>query len=461
MTRTLVRRIAGTVGSAAATLAVLAAAGPASAQFFISGQWYQNRGPIVDIPIKGGAIAVPNCMGLGNFPFASMGPPALPNAPAGCIGNPVVAGVPALGFLPNAPRLGGIAHVPQATVMVMGSAPATLTVPTAVFSSAPPATALGLMIIAPTLVQLGSTATFMGPGPARATMQPVGMTLPGGGGMTVFTPVPPAMGTRVLRASDWTDQTGRAGPMFTWCAGTPGTPPMVGLPVPPVAPACAAVASGFWPGLVRYTPGPNVFGGTMTMLLSSAFTVSVVGPGGVLVHQPVGGMGDQHPGRGYSTTDTDYLMAGPVHLTFMTGPPCTMAFPFPQAPIGCGRITMSGPIVGVGAPDINRNWGFPWTTGMVTAQNTGTIAGMMQTTTLVGTGTDMRTPLGSGMITLVAGGFSHRFGAVTMVPQDFSPLDVVTLTLIPHRTPAFSPAGMVAGVALMLLAVGFAARRRL
>jgi hypothetical protein len=174
-------------------------------------------------------------------------------------------------------------------------------------------------------------------------------------------------------------------------------------------------------------------------------------------------MGDQHPGRGYSTTDTDYLMAGPVIAPgWATGPPCTMAFPFPQAPPGCGQIlTPSGPTVGMGAPDRNRNWGFPWTTGRVVAWNTGTVAGMMQTTTLIATGTDMRTPLGSGMITLVAGGFSHRFGAVTMIPQDFSPLDVVTMTLRPFKTPAFSPAGMVAGVVLMLLAVGFAARRRL
>jgi hypothetical protein len=203
----------------------------------------------------------------------------------------------------------------------------------------------------------------------------------------------------------------------------------------------------------------------MTMLLSSLFVVSVVGPGGVLVHQPVSGNfvtgGGQHPGRGYSTTDTDYMMGGPVLAMFMTGPPCLMAFPFPQSPPGCGVITTSMTTVGMGAPDRNRNWGFPWTTGMVTALNTGTIFGMMQTTTLVGTGTDMRTPLGSGMITLVSGGFSHRFGAVTMIPQDFTPLDVVVMNLNPFKTPAFSPAGMVAGVVLMLLAVGFAARRRL
>jgi hypothetical protein len=459
MTNTLVRRLAGACTAVLAALVVAGSAG-AQPQFLMNGQWYQNRGPLVDIPIKGGPIAVPNCMSLTNFPFASTGPPAFPSAPAGCIGNPVVAGAPALGFIPAVPALGGVPNTLMAAVTAMGMSPATITVPPSVFAEAPPPTALGLMIIAPTLVQLGSTATFMAPGPARATMQPVGMTSPLGGGATVFTVVPPAMGTRVLRKSDWTDQTGRAGPMFTWCPGTPGTPPMVGLPVPPVAPACLAPASGLWPGLVRYTPGPNVFGGTMTMLLSSAFTVSVVGPGGVLVHQPVGGMGDQHPGRGYSTTDTDYLMAGPVLAMFMTGPPCTMAFPFPQAPPGCGVITTSMTTVGMGAPDRNRNWGFPWTTGMVTAQNTGTIAGMMQTTTLVGTGTDMRTPLGSGMITLVAGGFSHRFGAVTMVPQDFSPLDIVTMTLQPFKTPAFSPAGMAAGVALMLLAVGFAARRR-
>jgi hypothetical protein len=449
----LMRRI---IGSSAIVLGALAVAGTAGAQvrYLMNGQWYQNRGPIVDIPIKGGGVAFPLCMTIMQLTMLT----GVPNAPAGCIGNP---------GLPNAPLLGGIpqARNPFDLVSLTGMTPATIIVPPGVFATAPAPTALGLMIIAPTLVQLGSTGTFMGPAPARALSQPVGMTTPMGGGMTVFSPVPPAMGTRVLRASDWTDQTGRLAPAFTWCPGTPGTPPMVGTvvpPAPPVAPACATPASGVWPGLVQYTPGPAVFGGTMAMVLSSVFTVSVVGPGGVLVHQPVVGMGaSQHPGRGYSTTDTDYLMAGPVYAMFMTGPPCTMAFPFPQAPPGCGVITTQMTLVGMGAPDRNRNWGFPWTTGMVTAQNTGTVLGMMQTTTLVGTGTDMRTPLGAGMITLVAGGFSHRFGVVTMIPQDFSPLDVVAMTLHPRHTPALSPAGMVAGVALMLLAVGFAARRRL
>jgi hypothetical protein len=371
----------------------------------------------------------------------------VPNAPAGCIGNP---------GLPNAPAGGGINAILGAVVNQTPMVPAAqITVLPNVFMSTPPATGLGLMIIAPTLIQLGSTGVFRGPATARMGSQPIAVVA----GMSVFAPVPAAMGTRVLRAGDWTDQTGRAAPTFTWC---PGTAMSTATPMgPPVAPACATPMSGAFPGLVRYTAGANAFGGTMTMLLSSVFTVSVVGPGGVLVHQPVTGMyQSQHPGRGYSTFDVDYLMAGPVHLTYMTGPPCTMAFPFPQAPPGCGVITMQGTIVGAGAPDVNANWGFPWTTGMVTAQNTGTIAGMMQTTTLVGTGTDMRTPLGSGMITLVSGGFTHRFGAVTMVPQDFSPLDVVVMNLAPKGTPSSSPAGLAAGAVLMLLAVGFAVRRR-
>ena len=62
----------------------------------------------------------------------------------------------------------------------------------------------------------------------------------------------------------------------------------------------------------------------------------------------------------------------------------------------------------------------------------------------------------------MAGGASHRFliNQPAAPPQDFSNIDIVTMSLSTPTTPSSSPAGLAAGAVLMLLAVGFAARRR-
>jgi len=362
----------------------------------MSGQWYQNRGPLVDIPINGGPAG---CGG---------------GAPAGCVANlvPVGGGIPGSGtvLIPTSPP-----------------APKPFTVPKAVFQqNAGPQTVA--VAVVPTVVQLGSTFAFSGPGTS-------GMLGP----ITAF----PTAG-------------GRAAKTFAWCPGVGG-------------PGCALPGSATpatYNGRVRYSNPGTAFGGTMAMMQNGNFTVSVtIGTSmgtTLLLHQPGGAaaFAPQHPGRGYAVTDTDMLNGGPIRFGFMTNFPCTGGA-LPPAPPGCGQIASSGPQIGTGPPDANLNWGFPWTTGMVTASNTGTNGGAAATTTLVATGTDMRDANGNGNITLVAGGTTQRFGAATMNPQQFAALDVVTMLIGAREAPGLSPIGLMTGVSLLLLAGGFALRRRL
>jgi hypothetical protein len=143
------------------------------------------------------------------------------------------------------------------------------------------------------------------------------------------------------------------------------------------------------------------------------------------------------------------LAAEPIHSGFGTNPPCTNWLP--ALPVGCGQITWSGPQVDTQPADFEKNWGFPWTTGTVTLRT-----GPGSETTLTAMGSDNRTPGGAGKITLVAGGFTHRMGR----NQDWGSIDIVTMTFSPIL-PSMSRPNLVAAAVLMLLAVGYAYRRRL
>jgi hypothetical protein len=389
-------------------LSIFALAGPAGARTFsMTGTWWQNRGPLVDIPIGGG-------------PFPCAG-----TAATGCIGGlRPASGIPGSGIVKGE-----------------GSGPATFTIPPSLFARAATMSSVAVAIN-PTVIQLGSSFSAVAPAPGRMVTTFLGGTIP-----------PPAS-TRVFKANAhlMPAQAPRAAANFAWCPGVGG-------------PACPAGGAGIYPGFVRYTAGTNAFGGTMTLLLAGDFTISIALPTTpLLLHQP-GGVPPASPesqaqGRGYASTDTDLLgpSGAPLHSGFMTGPACTN--PLPPLPVGCGLITTSGPQLGVGPPDSNLNYGFPWTTGQVTVTVTGTNMGNPVTTVLTAMGTDMRTPLGAGTITLVAGGYTHRFGIATLNPQNFVAIDVVHMDLT-KDTPSLSPAGLAAGAVLMVLAVGYALRRRL
>jgi hypothetical protein len=156
---------------AMATLACFATA--AHAQVPMTGEWFMNRGPLVDIPVNGG-------------PSFCGGPPS-----TGCLGN-------------LRPATGGIAGSGTVMVLTPGSTPsdpARFSVPTGVFTQMNPAQHTHVSII-PTVVQLDTQFSLNGP--ASET-----------GGPNV---------DRVFEKSAWTVQghTGRLALSFGWCPGVGG-----------------------------------------------------------------------------------------------------------------------------------------------------------------------------------------------------------------------------------------------
>ena len=117
------------------------------------------------------------------------------------------------------------------------------------------------------------------------------------------------------------------------------------------------------------------------------------------------------------------LVGGNNHSSYMVNFNCTGPLGGGPTPPGCSLITALGAITASGVAEINTNWGMPWTTGMITAINKGTIGGQPQSTTLVAAGSNSRDALGLGNITLIAGGATHR----QIANQDFSAIDIVTM----------------------------------
>ena len=127
-------------------------------------------------------------------------------------------------------------------------------------------------------------------------------------------------------------------------------------------------------------------------------------------------------------------------------------------------VTMPGPIVGI-FPSIptpmggmtgqfTTNWGFPHTTGTVLVQQTAYSASSF----FALMGSDARTPLGAGNLSTVAGGLALRntLGGDTPYAQ----FDRVSMTFGPP-VPSLSRAGFAVAGILLLLAAGYALRRRI
>ncbi len=101
------------------------------------------------------------------------------------------------------------------------------------------------------------------------------------------------------------------------------------------------------------------------------------------------------------------------------------------------------------------NTGFPFTTGRVFAQqNTNTGAGFDYFTA---TGSDNRTVMGVGDITLVAGGLSIRQSIGGLLST--GSMETASMQLA-ELVPTMSKTGFAAAAALMVIAVGYAFRRR-
>lgn len=390
-----------------AALAAVTVAGTASAQqqLQMTGQWFSNRGPLVDIPQNGGPV----------FHVGTPGDPC--EVTTGCLNNfkPADGGVPGSGV---------------ATVTTNPGGPATIRIAPGVFNQNKQLTpSTNLVQVAPTVVQLQTNfeafipATEVGPG------------------------TPGDSPDRILRANAWTNQTGRLGPAFAFCPGPVqstggGGFEMVGF-VTNCTNSNASTGPGAYDGIVQYSGnGANNFGGTMAMLLDNGGFVTVVvatTPQGqpLIAHQPIGAPGDtgmlrsQVTGGGYALFNTAYLQPGNGNIGFMTN--ATL-----------NKITTVGPSVpGVIPDDVNFNWGFPLTTGRVSVMDVETIVGNPGTTTLTAQGTDSRDAAGVGNITLVAGGLSHRMVANNDTPA----MNILNMTFTPEPGPTLM-------LATSLLAIG-------
>ena len=190
-----------------AALAVLLMASTSyAAQLSMTGEWWQNRGAKVDIPAAGGPAV---CTGM---------------AATGCQNG-------------VKPELGGIPGAANVPVNTAGPV-ATFTLPPSAFSSVPTVGWVMPVGGVPTVQQLASTFTFMGPGPFG----------PNASG----NPLPAKM-----QPDAWSNdpnQTARLAATFNWCPGG-GATAMGGGPGVPLnctAPNNATpTAGGNWNGIIN------------------------------------------------------------------------------------------------------------------------------------------------------------------------------------------------------------------
>lgn len=393
-----------TVGLAAAALLLMAMSAEATTRSLsMSGQWFQNRGSLVDIPINGGPIL---CGG---------------GIQSGCANG-------------LRPLNGGIQGSALA-VPVSGSAPAAFSIPTtnAFAQAGGPANRETVPVNGiPTVIQLASQFTLKGPG--RVT------TVNGNGGGTMAS----------FKANGWESdpmQTARLGANFEWC---------------PAAGVCASgtKTAGEFALKFDYQAGANAFGGTMAMMLADTAVVSI-NIGGPVLHQLVGGttnptFAPQMGGNKYFAYRNLVLAPGPIYGTYQTSTPCTSGIGQEPSPAGCGIITAQGPLIGNQPSSTNLDWGMPWTTGQIKVQALAQAGPPADpATTFLVTGSDSRTILGRGQVTMVAGQVTKRLPS----GNTFSGLDIVVMDFGSPETPLLSAPAVGAMVLLMVLAGGFMARR--
>jgi hypothetical protein len=173
--------------------------------------------------------------------------------------------------------------------------------------------------------------------------------------------------------------TARPNANFDFCPGATANP---GCTNPAVAPG-----QGIRSGIVQYDAGTNVFGGAMNLLINGGATVSVqIGPSRFR-HVPVAGIQIvQGKPYGFQTYQTG--LASDVTLGGVVS--------------SMGLISPKGVVTTTYAGEALTQTGFPFTTGMVRVYVPPKGTGEPPTEFTL-TGSDSRTPLGAGNITLVAG----------------------------------------------------------
>jgi len=251
---------------------------------------------------------------------------------------------------------------------------------------------------------------------------------------------------------------------FTWCPNDVLGCPATGLP-----------NRGDRHGRIIYREGANRFGGSMRIGLANGGVYSFLfdqdpfqlghvpfGASGPTPHVPAVGSG----APSLTAKQRHYLAPGvvtqplipptPSGLVLYPGPKVTTMFGVTTSGSGpTFRLPSLGPSpMGMPAGQFTSSYGFGHTTGTVIVQMTAYGPNHSFFTLM---GSDARTPLGAGNIATVAGGVSFRNTLAGQTP--YTSWHKVWMTLGPP-VPSLSPAGLAAASALMLLAVGYALRRR-
>lgn len=292
------------------------------------------------------------------------------------------------------------------------------------------------------------TADQTGSSPANLTL-PAGVWNQTGPVPFIFPVGPPAPPQYVQFASfAYIQAAPTATAMFSAGHGIPSTRPASFAFCPGAAanPTCAtgAVApnQGTRRGRVRYSNvNPNHFGGTMKTIQGGTSVVSVITattPVTRIKHNPLNLAVIN--GAAYGQTSTG------------TGPPAIVTTGGVIS--SGGLITQPGTTVSVVAGFHRSSTGFPFTTGkaQVTIPPTASLAGTMWTAT----GTDTRTPLGAGNITMVAGALGN-----SSLTGEYATLETIILTLTPvSAVPSLSRLGIASMVGILFLGVLLVGHRR-
>lgn len=396
--RSSIKWSAGAILSLGLLISQTAAAGPLT----MTGEWFMNRGPLVDIPANGG-------------PIFCGGPDSILS---GCVSGlrPANGGIPA----------------DLTAVSVTGTSAQAFTIPNGAFQLAGGAANRQTVAVAgiPTVIQLASQFSLLAPAGSGTAATGI---VPGGAATfqaNARTNDPIQISGGVVTSLGH-GGVPRLADSFTWC---------------PPAGVCATTGGGMQGLLgahIKYTAGANNFGGTMNMMLRDTGVVSIDVGGGAVLHQLVGGasnpsFGKQAAGGGYANYRKLQLDDGPVHAPFTTSTPCTTGLGQVPNPVGCGQITNQGAQVNTLPGSINYDWGMPWTTGTVNVNNlAGAVPSQDPATNLTVMGADNRNAHGQGRITLVAGATTERaptgnhFSAIEVLNLQFRSTSPVPLTSWP------------------------------
>ena len=424
-------------------IVLIGSAADAAQTYLLSGKYAESLGPSLDVPLIGNNPGgVPNC---GHTTVSGAMIPGMTPIVQGyrsTITMTMVA-TPAITMTMFANPHGCVSAAGKVVATAPGTGKA-FNMPSMAFSRPLPGMTLAVHIPrVPNAPQLATSFRVTGP---PMSLNAFGTAPPNG---TMNNGMNTAM-FRYFHKSAWLSQTGRAGAKFTWCFGNAACT-MVSQAMGVDKNGDPNIAYPVHQAIVKYTPGANKFGGTMQHVIYAGPNKSSVAlsAGGALQFLGIASMGEFPTGRGYADFHTVPLMGGDAFAMFMVGPVYIPQLMETQSLITTvmTMVPASGSSATIG---INKNFGFPFTTGTVVARNTGTdVQKNPLVATLTGMGGDVATGMGARNISLVAGAV---FGNDTFATEG------PTLNQVFMPEPS-GPASLVAGVVALLGIAVWRARR--